>query len=430
MYYIQKQKNNILAWFSIALLLSLLTGCGLFGESTKEKIEPITNKELTVLTPQSEESFYQYYGNHIMSKFPGVTFNVISSNNDSLYEDERFFEDSHADLIISYLPTFRSWRETDRIESMNPYLQNSTKEIQLDDYYDQMKEVLSNESGELLGLAPQVVVSGIFYNKDLFDSIQVDYPTDQMSWEQLLSLSNRFADGDRYGFEGGEATPQNVVMTILATNKIRLLDDQNQELIFNEKDWLKMIELAVNLQKQGSLIEGTGEHFLEGKSAMLSSNISMIPKLQQQNSFSWGVVSYPSDPLHTELSSGLQFNHVLSINKESANKEDVWKIIAYLMSEESADHLQTQDYIGSLPTLNSKLGSYSGVEINHVIQKKVDTRRGYYDDLSQGFQEKFGGMLKSVLDAGVKDEKSTEQIYKEIVSQGSNIYREEMLKDE
>ncbi|MNJ00304.1 hypothetical protein D3C73_1596030 [compost metagenome] len=63
---------------------------------------------------------------------------------------------------------------------MNPYLQDSTKEIQLDDYYDQMKVVLSNESGELLGLAPQVVVSGIFYNKGLFDSIQVDYPTDHM----------------------------------------------------------------------------------------------------------------------------------------------------------------------------------------------------------------------------------------------------------
>lgn len=50
------------------------------------------NKELTVLTPQSEETFYQYYGNHIMSKFPGLTFNVVSSNNDNLYEDESFLK--------------------------------------------------------------------------------------------------------------------------------------------------------------------------------------------------------------------------------------------------------------------------------------------------------------------------------------------------
>ncbi|UOK64042.1 extracellular solute-binding protein [Paenibacillus sp. OVF10] len=187
------------------------------------------NKELTVLTPQSEETFYQYYGNHIMSKFPGLTFNVVSSNNDNLYEDESFFENSHPDLIISYLPTFRDLRDSDRIESMSPYVQDS-KNIKIDDYYDQMKEVFSNESGDLMGLSPQVVVSGIFYNKDLFDSVQIDYPTDQMSWEELLSLSNRFADDDRFGFEGGEAAPQHMIMTIIGTNKIRLLDDQKKNL--------------------------------------------------------------------------------------------------------------------------------------------------------------------------------------------------------
>jgi multiple sugar transport system substrate-binding protein len=413
----------------IGLILSVLTGCSLLDDSVEDKNEPITKKELTVLTPQSEETFYQYYGNHIMSKFPGVTFNVVSSNNDNLYEDESFIEKSNPDLIISYLPTFRDLRDSDRLESMNPYLQDS-KNIKLDDYYDQMKEVLSNESGDLVGLAPQVVVSGIFYNKDLFDSVQMDYPTDQMSWGELLSLSRRFADDDRFGFEGGEATPQHVIMTILATNKIRILDDQRKELIFNKKDWLPMIELVMNLVKQGSLIEGTGDRFLEGKSAMLSSNISTISKLQQRNDFSWGVISYPSDPLNTDLSSGLQFNHVLSINKDSVNKEDVWKIITYLMSEDSVEQLQSQDFIGNTSTLNSRLGNYGGIEINNLINKRMDTRRGYYDDLSQGFQEKFGEMLKSVLATGVIDAKSADQVYEEIVSQGTNIYREEGLKNE
>jgi multiple sugar transport system substrate-binding protein len=413
----------------IGLMLSLLTGCSLLDDSVEDKNEPITKKELTVLTPQSEETFYQYYGNHIMSKFPGVSFNVVSSNNDNLYEDESFIEKSNPDLIISYLPTFRDLRDSDRLESMNPYLQDS-KNIKLDDYYGQMKEVLSNESGDLVGLAPQVVVSGIFYNKDLFDSVQMDYPTDQMSWGELLSLSRRFADDDRFGFEGGEATPQHVIMTILATNKIRLLDDQRKELIFNKKDWLPMIELVMNLVKQGSLTEGTGDRFLEGKSAMLSSNISTISKLQQRNDFSWGVISYPSDPLNTDLSSGLQFNHVLSINKDSVNKEDVWKIITYLMSEDSLEQLQSQDFIGNTSTLNSRLGNYGGIEIENLINKRMDTRRGYYDDLSQGFQEKFGEMLKSVLDTGVIDAKSADQVYEEIVSQGRNIYREEGLKNE
>lgn len=429
MWYLERNKNNIFAVLCIGLLLSLLMGCSLLSDSVDEKSETVTNKELTVLTPQSEETFYQYYGNLIMSKFPGVTFNVISSNNDNLYEDESFFEKSNPDLIISYLPTFRDLRDSDRIESMNPYLQDS-KKMKLDDYYDQMKVVLSNESGDLIGLAPQVVVSGVFYNKDLFDSVQMDYPTDQMSWEELLSFLNRFADDDKFGFEGGEATPQHLIMTILATNKIQLLDHEKKELIFNKKDWLPMIELVMNLMEQGSLIEGTGARFLEGKSAMLSSNISIIPKLQQKNDFSWGVISYPSDPLNTDLNSGLQFNHVLSINKSSANKEVVWKIITYLMSEDSVEQLQSQDFIGNTSTLNSRLGSYAGIEINNLINKRIDTRRGYYNDLSQQFQDKFGEMLKSVLESGVTEGKSADQVYEEIVNQGSNIYREEGLKNE
>ncbi|WP_433582597.1 ABC transporter substrate-binding protein [Paenibacillus amylolyticus] len=429
MYYIQQNKSNIFAVLWMGLMLSILTGCDLLGESVDKKSEPVMNKELTVLTPQSEETFYQYYGNHIMSKFPGLTFNVVSSNNDNLYEDESFFENSHPDLIISYLPTFRDLRDSDRIESMSPYVQDS-KNIKIDDYYDQMKEVFSNESGDLMGLSPQVVVSGIFYNKDLFDSVQIDYPTDQMSWEELLSLSNRFADDDRFGFEGGEAAPQHMIMTIIGTNKIRLLDDQKKELIFTKKDWLPMIELVINLMKQGSLIESTGEKFLEGESAMLSSNISTISKLQQKGDFSWGLISYPSDPLNADMSSGLQFNQVLSINKESANKEDVWKIISYLMSEDSVEHLQSQDFIGNTSTLKSRIGSYGGIDISNLINKRVDTRRGYYDDLSQEFQGKFSEMLKSVLESGVADAKSADQVYEEIVTQGSSIYREERLKNE
>ncbi|WP_340388611.1 extracellular solute-binding protein [Paenibacillus sp. FSL E2-0151] len=429
MYYIQQNKSNIFAVLWMGLMLSILTGCDLLGESVDKKSEPVMNKELTVLTPQSEETFYQYYGNHIMSKFPGLTFNVVSSNNDNLYEDESFFENSHPDLIISYLPTFRDLRDSDRIESMSPYVQDS-KNIKIDDYYDQMKEVFSNESGDLMGLSPQVVVSGIFYNKDLFDSVQIDYPTDQMSWEELLSLSNRFADDDRFGFEGGEAAPQHIIMTIIGTNKIRLLDDQKKELIFTKKDWLPMIELVINLMKQGSLIESTGEEFLEGESAMLSSNISTISKIQQKGDFSWGLISYPSDPLNADMSSGLQFNQVLSINKESANKEDVWKIISYLMSEDSVEHLQSQDFIGNTSTLKSRIGSYGGIDISNLINKRVDTRRGYYDDLSQEFQGKFSEMLKSVLESGVADAKSADQVYEEIVTQGSNIYREERLKNE
>ncbi|WP_427180855.1 ABC transporter substrate-binding protein [Paenibacillus sp. TC-CSREp1] len=428
MLYIQKKKNKMFVYVCGILILSLLTSCGLLDKSVDKK-EPEMSMELTVLTPQSEESFYQIYGNHIMSKFPNITFKVVSSNNDSLYDSDSFFEQSHPDLVISYLPTFRDLRDQELIENLSPFVQDSNN-LELDKYYNQMEKVLSNESGDLLGLAPQVVVSGIFYNKNLFDSLQIDYPTDQMDWNQILSLSSRFAKSGWFGLEGGEATPQHIIMAILSTNKVKLVDDQKKELLFNKKDWLTMIELVMNLMKQESLVEGTGEQFLEGRAAMLSSNISIIPELQKKNDFSWGVTSYPADSFNPNLNSGLQFNHVFAINKESSNKQDVWNVIAYLMSEDSVEPLQSQDLIGSISTLNSRLGNYGGIEINQLINKTIDTRRGYYDDLSQEFQDEFGEMLKSVLNSGVINAKSTEQVYQEIVSQAINIYAKEKLKSE
>lgn len=57
-------------------------------------------------------------------------------------------------------------------------------------------------------MAPSISTRALFYNKDLFDRYGVPYPTNAMTWDDVLALAKRFptkgeGEGRIYGFGSG-----------------------------------------------------------------------------------------------------------------------------------------------------------------------------------------------------------------------------------
>lgn len=413
MKYLNQKMNKSFMFLLMCWLLLCVTGCSIFSNNENDKSLEV-NEEITVLTPQSEKLFYQVYGNSLLTEFPNLSFNIVTTNNDSYYNEDSFFDENNSDLVISYSTTFKDLMGNQRLLDLSQNISES-KIIKLEDYYDQMKIILSDETGSQYGLAPLLSVSSIFYNKSLFDSYGVDYPTGSMSWDGILSLAERFDSsqikGEVYGFEGGEAGLSNLLMTVMANNKLKMWDQQNQNLLIDEVIWTEWIERVINLSNKGVLKEGIGESFLSGNAAILSFNLSLIPQLIQNDAFDWGVVSYPVDPSIRSLNSGLIFNHVFSINSQSSKKDTTWKVIEYLMSEESVKHLQENDYIGSISTLKTHMNSYSGVDVESLINFEMDNRKGYYDQLeSDEYWNKFSVLLSNTLQDALNNQWDSDEI--------------------
>src|SRR5690606_28174800 len=104
----------------------------------------------------------------------------------------------HLDLLKDQAPDIIHTRRPNTFEQLveHGYLQDLTSLIKRDkfdiDNFDKgiIDLLRSKGNGKLYGLAPTFSGRALFYNKSIFAEYNVPYPTDRMSWEEVLQLAS------------------------------------------------------------------------------------------------------------------------------------------------------------------------------------------------------------------------------------------------
>ena len=75
--------------------------------------------------------------------------------------------------------------------------------------------------GRLIGLTGNGGIYGLFYNKEVFDLFGVPYPTDNMTWDDIIDLAKKTTgtrDGNQYvGLEFGSDTVDAALLQLSTT---------------------------------------------------------------------------------------------------------------------------------------------------------------------------------------------------------------------
>ena len=66
--------------------------------------------------------------------------------------------------------------------------------------YPQFAQDLYSRDGSIYAIPKDYDGIGLFYNKAIFDEMGVDYPTDDMSWDELKDLATKTTNEYHYGF--------------------------------------------------------------------------------------------------------------------------------------------------------------------------------------------------------------------------------------
>lgn len=395
---------------AFVLLAALVSGCGGTGKaggaanqtaspsggaSSDTIIKPVTI-DITDAGGTAINQLDAIFGNAIRKKFPNVTIKFTTTSRDITLAN-MISAGENIDIYIRTIgsffyevPQYKFQYDLTALAKTNNVDLNRIEPTLI----DSMK---NNADGQLWGIPVFNTNLVLYYNKDLFDKFGVAYPKDGMNWDQIYDIAkkmNRMENGVSY-----------VGLALSGHHQVKLnslgmsyVDAKTGLSTYADEKWKKIFEPLYNpaqdpgyqsfMAAKGNKV-ADGTDFYDGKAAMFGTIQHHVgnANFAKQN-FNWDMVSYPSYPDNPGVGSQ-SYPTYFAIPSFAQHKEDAFKIIKYLISDE----FQMEA---------SKAGNMTVLK-NPDIQKAYGTSDYKGKNLQAAFYNKFAPVMhKTIYDADVE----------------------------
>jgi multiple sugar transport system substrate-binding protein len=306
------------------------------------------------------EITYQFWGspqevevwNRIARSFEashqGVKVKVEASDWDSYWEKlkVKMAGGTPPDVFAMDAPLFKDWQSRGVLLNLKPYI-DKTPGI-FDGVYPVTLKAYQTPDG-MYGLPRDFQTIVLYYNKDMFDTAHIAYPTDAWTWDDLRKAArtltlDKNGDGvtDQWGFwdegydmeplwgallwsYGGEVVDPESGKTLIGSPQ------STAALSFLTDMWLKDKSMPTEQQLKQFGTDG----FFAGVAAMGVSGHWTVPDYIQA-SFKWAVAPLPKGPA----------GRVTSVNsagfviaKDSKHPDEAWEFVKYAFSDKGQAEL-------------------------------------------------------------------------------------------
>lgn len=255
----------------------------------------------------------------------------------------------------------------------------------------------------------------LFYNKDIFDEAGVDYPTNDMTFEQYDELARAVA---KTGFGDEQIYGAHYHTWRSAVQLFGILDGEHTILDGNYDFTIPYYEMVKAQEEDGicrSYVDTTASQlhysaaFAEGNTAMLNMGSWYIATLMNSLASgeydselcgNWGLVKYPH-PEGVEAGTTLGTITALSIPTSSEHKDEAWDFIKFASGEEGAAVMAST---GNFPAIMSDevvdmLSQLDGFPTDEASKEALKTAQVYLEaPYAQNVSE-----INTILDTYHKD---------------------------
>lgn len=386
---IMKQKiKKLLAMFLIGVIVfSILTGCNTTKQSTSKNGKITITLGMHVADTQKQEPVTWNIVQEFMKRNPDIIVKIQGSDKDTHVQNMKIAAQA------GELPDI-FWMDS----SVAPQLNKAGDLLDLNDFLnkypnvsaalnDNMKKAF-NSDGVQYGLPYQALVTGIWYNKSIFEKNGLKFPTNGTTYEELLNDVRVLKSKGIVPIVQGAKDPYSVWAFLIALERYGYFEKIDDILAgkakFNNPDFVKFFDKLVELGKNGAFPSNAStmtyfqakEEFLAGRAAMFDSGMwdaaAIDEKLGENVGFWWGPTfsdsSYnqkvkmdvPSAPLCVSA----------KVGKDRIKKDAVYKFLAFYYGPEAAKI----SYAGSvIPATNYKVdvdmsGKYAFKQLVEALQ--------------------------------------------------------------
>jgi multiple sugar transport system substrate-binding protein len=289
---------------------------------------------------------------------PNVTVELVDVSSADYHDvmNIRLSGGDDTDIItVKDIPGYAAMLTRGQIVSLNDYVEASGLDLSV---YSGAAEELTYE-GEIYGLPFRSDIWILFYNKDIFDAAGLEYPTNDMTWDEFDAVARQLTSGS-----GADKTYGAHFHVWRSCVQLATVQDGQNTIIADDYSFMApMYDMVTGMQSDGIVMD-YGElragnihysgPFINGQVAMLPMGSWFIGRLVADQAagvfdFGWGVAAFP----HPEgVAPGTTAGTLtsLAINEQSNNKDAAWDFIQFYAGEEGAKVLAET---GNLPALRT-----------------------------------------------------------------------------
>ncbi|WP_028549963.1 ABC transporter substrate-binding protein [Paenibacillus sp. UNC451MF] len=434
-------------------LVLLLNGCDQSGSAAA----PQPKGSLRIA--MSSEDYFQYeYADYFTAKFPELDVQVVSTQDlygpgkNYMKEYIKLIDEQKPDLLITSTFEYDKLIQAGKLYDLSPLI--TKDQFDLHNLLPAAVDYLQLKGqGKLYGLAPSFSSSVLFYNKDVFDKLHIAYPKDQMTWEELIRLAQRFqGEGSKderiYGFHMGfMKSPLDLVSYIGQAEGLAFIDPAGKNLMMNTDAWKRIYGLVIDGYKSGVLqwtytpdkrrydkedVERE-DMFGAGRAAMTIGHIGQINSLKQRGaSFAWDMVGAPSSNPGRSSNPNFYILPIYSINAQAENVSSAWEVVKYFNGREAAKIASKTSM--ELPVRKEFAKEIDGhsLEPFYNVKYNENVQSGYNENIPLSFTEQLQVIMEKQMEAMLQSGVSVEAGLQQIQEQGQQAldkaYAEERVK--
>ncbi|GIN58661.1 hypothetical protein J8TS2_29800 [Lederbergia ruris] len=303
------------------------------GDEVEEgEPDPVT---LQVVVGWDEEMFNDRFKDPIEEAFPWITIEHIQSGSGREELEELFAKDLNPDIIFQISPDNMEYfgldYDLDELIEKHGYDVSHINPV----YLDAIRA--KDPERRLLGMPYEIVNWVLFYNKDIFDTFGVDYPTEDMTWNEAIDLASKVS-GERNGvhYRGLDLGPAHVPFAQFSVN--RTDPETGEVLIQEEEEFARYLDL---IQDIGAL-DNSGEPFFdpakftdERSTAMFVEFVQAVDWWSEAEGLNYDVTALPTWEGGPKVTHRPDFGILpWNISPLSENKDAAFKVITYFTETE------------------------------------------------------------------------------------------------
>ena len=388
----QEMRKWLKGGIALCLTAAMLTGCS-FGFGKNGSDNENQARTLKVMY-YDENSFFQEYGMLYSALYPNVEIQVVNTNNiyNTLMEENdndyqkalaAFIEKEQPDILMIEPTQLEKMGSEGKLYDIESFVTDGKYDVDglVPGVIDAMK---GYGGGNLYAIPTNFSTQALYYNKDLFDEYNVPYPTDQMTWTEVINLANLFPkDGDPldrvFGLKMGWGKDLNEMINLLAnTEGLKVFDENTLQMTIDTPAWASIVEQAQSLLKSDVLfyddmLWGGGEDgivyfkqdesnygmdpFMSGRLAMRVDGNYFVNQIEDAKTYAqnpediienWDLVTAPVGSQTPDSSFYTNYYNLFAINATTTNVEEAWNFIAYITGDEYA-RVKSKVSYGNLP---------------------------------------------------------------------------------
>ncbi len=233
------------------------------------------------------------------------------------------------------------------LENLDPYIEKAGYD--LTDYWPSLLDLASFD-GSVYGFPRDSGLEVLYYNKDIFDEVGIDYPTDEWTWDDLRAAAEALTvkDGDqvtRYGLamEGGK------YQLWVGQNGGQITDDlyNPSRCTLDEPEAIEAVDFFAGLMNDGlamrdanlSQAGGDAAVFASGQAAMIIQNASRVSQFNQAGlNYDVAPVPIPAGGQRAARAGGAAW----TMSALSDDKEAAWTFLSWLQSTDGGQRIYTE----------------------------------------------------------------------------------------